>query len=91
MYCAIIYYSHLCLETIYSNEHPLLGSGMVLIQERALIKKFSSGGRSFERGALSRGGAHSNKYGTLKTVDQKRSDFHVIFYHDLLSFVFSKG
>ena len=44
--------SHLCLGTIYSSECPLLGSG------GALIKNCDQKG-----GALSRGGAHSNKYG----------------------------
>ena len=53
MFCAIINTPHLCLETIYSNERALLGSGGALIREGALIKKFS------------KGGAHSNKYGII--------------------------
>ena len=71
---------HLCLKTIYANERPLLGKGGTLIWEGALIKKFSSkGGRSFERGALSRGGAHSNKYG-MRTFTYY---FHVKKEHNL--------
>ena len=62
MFSLLFYTSQPCLKTIYMNELPLLGSGRVLIREGALIKKFSSkGGRSFEKGALSRG-AHLNKY-----------------------------
>ena len=52
------------MKTIYSNERPLLGIGGSLIREGALIKKFFiRRGYSFERGALSRGGVHSDKYG----------------------------
>ena len=52
------------LRIIYSTERSLLRSGGALIREGELIKEFSSEGeRSFERGALSRAGAHSNKYG----------------------------
>ena len=55
---------HLCLETIYSNESHLLGSGGVLIKK--LLSQ--AGGGSFERGALSREGAHSNKYGRFDSL-----------------------
>ena len=55
---SVLNYTFNCLFVL--SEHPLVESG------GALIKKISlKGGPSFERGGLSRRGAHSIKYGTL--------------------------
>ena len=59
--------------TFYLNEYSFYGRGVTLIWEGALTEKFSSKeGRSLERGALSRGGTHSNKCGTVFMIFKKK-------------------
>ena len=66
---------------------PRLGSG------GEQIEKFSlKGGRSFERGGLSRGGAHSIKYGKYNLVNNKidskklSCNFHLASFYLVNSF-----
>ena len=70
---------HLCLKTIYSNECPLLGSGGALIQEEALIKKFSSkgGGALFRVGALIRKNTVL-KIGYIQKIKSGLKDFRIL-------------